>query len=125
VSQFSWFGDISLDGPADGKQCLGLGPLRQSPFERFDQRIAFVHDFVLDLEDLLPLAPLLAFELLDLLLDGMLFFQRRGLAGLSPQRLDLLFGVGPAQWKSFSSVSWSKGVPVSSMPENSRYSSRW
>jgi hypothetical protein len=63
--------------------------MRQSPFKRFDQRIALGHDLVLDLEDLLPWVPLLAFELLELLLDGMLSFERGRLAGLSSHGLDL------------------------------------
>ena len=50
------------DPPADRKQALGDGVLRQPLLELIDELIALVQDLVLDLEDPLALATLPAFQ---------------------------------------------------------------
>lgn len=70
--------DISLHRPSDREQSLGFGSLGQPLLELVNELIAFLHDLVLNLEDLLSPA---AFELLDLLLNLVLFFQRHHLPG--------------------------------------------
>ena len=75
---------------------FGFGALGEPLLQRFDQRVPLLHDLVLDLEDLLPLAALLAFQLLHLLLNLVLLVERRGLPRLAAQRLDLLLGVRAA-----------------------------
>jgi hypothetical protein len=58
-----------LRRPADSEQRLGFDSLRQPLFELAHELLALVHDLVLDHEDLLPLTALLAFEVLDPVLD--------------------------------------------------------
>ena len=76
----------------------------------------------------MSLTTLPAFQLLNLLLDLMLCFERRGL----PRQVEVQAfplkgaadrGLGVAL--RFSTVAWSSELPVSSNPEKNRYSSRW
>src|SRR3546814_4102029 len=67
---------------------------RSPALQLVDERIPFLHDLVFHRENLLPLAALLALQLLDFLLDGMLFLKGHGLARLAAQHLDLFLSVG-------------------------------
>lgn len=78
--------------PANSKEMTGPGALGQPLFQRFNKCISLFHDLVLDLEDFLPLAALLLFQFLYLLLNFMLLFERNRLARLPPQHLDLRLG---------------------------------
>jgi len=58
-----------LDRPANRKECHHLRPLHQPTLKRVDQLVALAHDLIFDLENLLPLAALLAFKFPHLHLD--------------------------------------------------------
>jgi hypothetical protein len=68
--------------------------LSQALFELVDELIALFHDVVFDLEDVLPLAPLLAFEFLYLFLNQVLLFEGYCLTRLAAQGFDLFLRVG-------------------------------
>src|SRR5690606_8594179 len=84
---------LLYDRPANAEERLGARTLREPLLELVDELVALLHDLILDLEDVLALAALLALEFLHLLLDLVLLFQRRGLPRLPTQCLDLLLGV--------------------------------
>lgn len=77
-----------LHRPLDCKQRYGLGLLREPSFERIDQPVAFLHDLIFGLEDVLPLPALLFLQLPDLLLNFVLLIQRGRLTGQTAQGLD-------------------------------------
>ena len=87
--------------PTDREQRIGCRRLCQPSLQGVDQAISFFDDLVFDLENLLPLAALLLFELADFLLDLVLLFECGRLPSLPTADLDLFLRVfeclfGPA-----------------------------
>ena len=67
----------------NGKERLRVRMLRQPLLQGIDQGVALHHDLIFNAEYLLALTALLAFQLLNILLDLMLLFKSNGLTGLS------------------------------------------
>lgn len=75
--------DMSYHFPGYREQLIGRGFLRKAPLQRFYQGIALFNNTVFHLKNFLPLASLLIFQFLDLLLDFMLFIEISRKPGLS------------------------------------------
>jgi hypothetical protein len=82
-----------------------------------DEGDAFLHDLVLDLEELLAPPALLPLEPLDLLLDLVLRLKGGCLAGLAAEGLDLFLGVlerllGPEHLVAIADLGCVRGRPA-------------